>query len=648
MSITPFAYLALVGWPLVVTVLFALMPGRKAVTIAVIGAWLCLPPYTLPINGLPDYSKSVAASLGMLAGTLLFAPDRLLHFRPRWFDMPMLGWCLCGMLSSLSNDLGIYDGLSSILTQVVLWGLPYLLGRLYFVTLDDLRVFVVGMVIGGLSFIPLCLGEIGMSPQLLKTLYGYSVDMGMRDGFYRPQVFFLTVLELGMWMTAASLAAWWLWRCRTLRTIGGSPFGPLMLLLIITTFASRSTGALVLLIVGVPLLWLSARWRTRLLLAALLLVGPVYVSVRITETWSGWQAVVWANRLVGPVRAETLGYRFQCERYLGDHALERPIFGWGGFGRGLVANVPVDGLWIGTLGANGFVGLILLYLALVLPAARFVWHFPARWWGDPRVAAASLAAACLGLYLVDCLMNAFVNIIYISLAGALAGIDPRELRALGASGAAGTGRRADGRTSLAVRHARVTPASGRALLADRCRTLGRSFKLDGRLDEADAAWRQALDLIAAQIEAEPGAVEPRRRWCDCANDLAWLRANRPEPSRRDPASAVSLAGRAVDEFPDAAAYWNTLGAASYRAGDDRTAIAALERARSIAGGTAFDEVFLAMARARMGDPEGARQALARAMLQAEQHHPGHPELAALCDEAHSLIGGGATAPAVVG
>ena len=38
MSITPLAYLALVGWPLVVTVLFALMPGRKAVTIAVIAA----------------------------------------------------------------------------------------------------------------------------------------------------------------------------------------------------------------------------------------------------------------------------------------------------------------------------------------------------------------------------------------------------------------------------------------------------------------------------------------------------------------------------------------------------------------------------------------------------------------------------------
>ena len=36
------------------------------------------------------------------------------------------------------------------------------------------------------------------------------------------------------------------------------------------------------------------------------------------------------------------------------------------------------------------------------------------------------------------------------------------------------------------------------------------------------------------------------------------------------------------------------------------------------------------------------------MLQAERDHPGHPELAALCDEAHALIAGGAHAPAIVG
>ena len=54
-----------------------------------IGAWLLLPPYAIAIAGLPDYSKTMAASLGVVLGTLIFAPDRLLSFRPRWFDLPM-------------------------------------------------------------------------------------------------------------------------------------------------------------------------------------------------------------------------------------------------------------------------------------------------------------------------------------------------------------------------------------------------------------------------------------------------------------------------------------------------------------------------------------------------------------------------------
>jgi tetratricopeptide (TPR) repeat protein len=455
-------------------------------------------------------------------------------------------------------------------------------------------------------------------------------------------------------MTAASLTSWWLWRHGVLKRIGPYPFGPVLVLLLVTNVFCRSTGALVLFLLGVLLLWLSVRYRTRLLLAGLLLVGPVYVSVRLTGLWSGDQAVEVVTALIGWDRAESLQYRFKCERLLGDHALQQPIFGWGGYGRNLVywdeartKNVEPDGMWIGTVGGRGLVGLVLVYLSLVLPAARFVRGFPARTWGDPRVAAASLSAALLGLYLVDCLMNAFVNIIYITMAGGLIGQDPRQLRALGSGGrdAEVAGRRG----AVAARRAAVAGgAAGRALLADRCRTLGRSFKQEGRLDEADAVWRQALELLGGLIEAEPMADGPRRQWCDCANDLAWLRANHPDPARRDPASAVALAREATEACPDAAAYWNTLGAAHYRAGDAHAALTALERSRALAGGTAFDDVFLAMALSQADDPEGARRALARALIAAERDYPGHPELAALCDEARALIAGGAPASAVVG
>jgi uncharacterized protein HemY len=110
---------------------------------------------------------------------------------------------------------------------------------------------------------------------------------------------------------------------------------------------------------------------------------------------------------------------------------------------------------------------------------------------------------------------------------------------------------------------------------------------------------------------------------------------------------VALARQIVEECPDSAAYWNTLGVAHYRGGDARSAAAALGRAAALAGGTAFDDVFLAMAHARLGELDDARQALARAMVRSERDHPGHPELAGFLDEAHALIAG-AAAPSIAG
>ena len=90
----------------------SLLPARRAVVASIVGAWLLLPPAAIPISGLPDYDKMMAATLGIMLGTLIFQPNRLLEFRPRWFDLPMLCWCLAPLISSLDNGLGLYDGLS--------------------------------------------------------------------------------------------------------------------------------------------------------------------------------------------------------------------------------------------------------------------------------------------------------------------------------------------------------------------------------------------------------------------------------------------------------------------------------------------------------------------------------------------------------
>ena len=104
----------------------------------------------------------------------LFHMDLLFALRPRWFDLPIVTYCcFCPIASSLSNGLGFYDGCSGALTNCVTLGLPYLFGRVYFTRLEHLRELAVGIVVGGMIYVPLCWWELKMSPQLHRQLYGF-------------------------------------------------------------------------------------------------------------------------------------------------------------------------------------------------------------------------------------------------------------------------------------------------------------------------------------------------------------------------------------------------------------------------------------------------------------------------------------------
>jgi tetratricopeptide (TPR) repeat protein len=282
------------------------------------------------------------------------------------------------------------------------------------------------------------------------------------------------------------------------------------------------------------------------------------------------------------------------------------------------------------------------------------------------VAPAALAAVFLGIYTIDSLVNALVNIIYVVLAGGLVGfrppcrMEPRErggagavngrsrprLREAAATGAAHPARALGCGGASAAPPRVAAAASARIRLADRHRTMGRTFKEQGRLADAQTAWQHALDLLTELTALHPDTPDWQRRWCDCANDLAWLQLNHPDPACRDSDSAVKLASQVVARCSECGVYWNTMGAAYCRAGDFESALAALDRATALNDGdTAFDDVFLALAHAQLGNREQARHWLAQAMLRVERDYPGHAELLGLCDEARSLLSAGYEASA---
>ena len=103
----------------------------------------------------------------------------------------------------------------------------------------------------------------------------------------------------------------------------------------------------------------------------------------------------------------------------------KTVGGLGGWGRSHVYDeegrdvTVTDGMWIGTFGANGLLGLSGLLLLLALPAALLVRRYPARTWDSPQLApAVVLAVVCL-LWSVDNLFNAMPNPLYPAACGGI-------------------------------------------------------------------------------------------------------------------------------------------------------------------------------------------------------------------------------------
>jgi hypothetical protein len=665
-----FALIALFAWIPIVIALFALLPARRAMVVSAISGFLLLPPAGIDLPGLPPYDKPVASTVGILLATAIFEPRRLISFRPRWFDVPMVLWCLAPCCSSISNDLGIYDGLTAFFRQTTTWLFPYLVGRLYLTDLDGLRDLAMGMVIGGVCLVPLCLFEIRMSPLLLPMVYGMGGYEGTRYGAYRPHIFFDNGLELGLWMNAVALMAIWLWQTGQLQRLWGGAAGLITAMLLITTILCRSTGATLLLLLGIGSLWICRRTNTKWVMWALLSVAPIYCALRITDTWSGRSAVELARFVFGEDRALSLEFRLLNEDFFIAKALQRPIFGWGGWGRIFIfddngtARTTVDQLTIVAFSSYGYVGLVALTTVLLLPPVLFLRRFAVAQWPRFDLAPAVVIALILNLYLLDCMINGMLNVIYIIAAGGL-------LNVVGVRPTPWLSDRGDGKlrqaayprgswsapaatkTLSAVRsEAIVEPSAShhepREGLAVRYQVLGRDSKARGRFAEAKAMWLQALDLWTALTTACPESLLLRQRRCECANDLAWLLANTRDLAVRDPAHAIALAGEAAQADPGCATYFNTLGAAHYRGGDFPAAIAALGRAIDLSeGGTAFDHLFLAMAHAKLGDQEQAEHWLGQGRLWMQQHDPDHSELACLSDEARSVLSA-APDPAITG
>jgi len=418
------------GWIGMALLLFAVLKPRQAMLASIIGGWLLLPIASYSIPGLPDYNKVAAVNLSTLLGALMFDGKQLFAFRFRVWDLPMVVWAVCPFLSSVTSGLGPYDGLSATLGQTIMWGIPYLLGRVYCDDEPGLRELLFAIVIGGLTYVPLCLYEVRMSPKLHYQMYGYIQHVWVqtiRFGGWRPMVFMQHGLAVGMWMTAAALVTVGLWRSGFTDRLLGMPMGFLCAVLLVTAVMCKSTGAIVLLFVGGSMLWLRRPALLRTVVVSILCFVTAYQGARATGLWNGDEmlAIVQATPTASE-RADSLRTRLDNEVILANRARQRPLFGWGYRFQVLDEwgdqTSTSDGMWIIHFGKNGFLGLLAWMTAMILPVLSVARKKVLDKIPDPLAGLALIEALLLTLWMVDTLFNAMFNPAFLVVTGSLTSV----------------------------------------------------------------------------------------------------------------------------------------------------------------------------------------------------------------------------------
>lgn len=401
-----FAYIVLFTWPLVVVMLFKALPLRSALVWSIVAGYLLLPLRTgfdLPLLPAVEKDLILAGSAAIMcfwaarkqnrpsAGNSpgFTNPDTVSTLEVRRGQLLFLGLLLVlfstPFITALQNGapiiagdryvpgLKLYDAFSMGLTLFVAI-IPFLLGRRYLASEDSQRIILRVLVLAALAYSCLILYEVRMSPQLNRIFYGFfphSWSQHVRGNSFRPLVFLPHGLILAIFVAAAFLSSFVLWRLGK-----GSPsrsgWAIVAFILLGILVLCQSLGALALgLIFCVPILLLG--WRTQLLLAAAL---AVIVLIYPIMRGGGLIPVDHIHDLAASInqdRAGSLKFRLDNEDRLLARAQEKPIAGWGSWGRNRVHDETgkdisvTDGYWVIVIGSFGWFGYLAQFGMLTLP-----------------------------------------------------------------------------------------------------------------------------------------------------------------------------------------------------------------------------------------------------------------------------------------
>jgi hypothetical protein len=441
-----FPLIVLIAWIPLGVYLFHRYPARIAILANFFGGWAILPGanYTPSPEGFPYwilgvclpteyfFTKATVTGLAGLAGVLFFHTADWKRFRPALCDIPMAVWCSVPLLSAVTHWNTLHESLFGAAYQAISWGVPWLLGRIWFSDHRSQLLAAKACVIAGLCYVPVCLVELSTGPQLYAFLYGFQPYRWVgaeRYLGYRPVGLLEDGNQLGIWMAAATLVAVSLALRRLTRSILGLPAGWVAAGLAATTLLCQSAGSIVLLLLLLPLTLLKRRFVLRTVVAGLVASIVVFALFRMTGLVS-LRALARGNGMIHTLAEglTSIGRHSLVWRMARDEshirlALQHPLLGWGQWNWWQNGDFRPWSLWLLVFGMYGVIGLIAFASILFLPVLRTAWPSarPSRTISDPDDSNLRLALAALILMVaLDNLLNGSMILPYLLLMGGVA------------------------------------------------------------------------------------------------------------------------------------------------------------------------------------------------------------------------------------
>ena len=369
-----FSYLILLAWPLLSFAFYKKYGSLQGSLVTIVGGALLLPVnVSFDLEGFPSFGKMEICALSALALCKLKTSE-MISLVPkagpeRYFVLLMI---IAPVITALTNSeavyrgnhffpgLSFYHGLSDAFSMYI-FIVPFILGLQLVRTYKHQVILFKFMVAAGLWYSLLILIETRFSPQLHTWLYGFfphSFLQQKRFGGFRAVVFLGHGLVVAMFVVVVLSSSVILWK----EKIKASRFSPIVVVfyLVLVLIFCKSVGPGILGLMFAITVGFGSIGLLRGVTAGTTIIVVAYPILCLYGLFPH-DFLVNIFYPFDVSKSGSLAFRFYHESQLLELAVQKPIFGWGSWGRNRLVDSVTDGYWVVIFGKYGIAGFVSIF-----------------------------------------------------------------------------------------------------------------------------------------------------------------------------------------------------------------------------------------------------------------------------------------------